>query len=68
MDVARMVIPAAAALAMVSAFFGVVIARVTWAEDATHADKMTRSYKAIHEKDQETIATMQRTIDLLRSR
>lgn len=72
MDVVRLVIPAAALLVVVGAFFGVVIARMTWADEATRAAKtkaryedMQRTYLGIHEKDQETMATMRRTIEIL---
>jgi hypothetical protein len=72
MDVVRLIIPAAALLALAGAFFGVVVARVVWADDATQAAKLKasyqeiqRSYNKIHEMDQNTIATMRQTIDLL---
>lgn len=75
MDVARLVIPAAALLVMAGAFFGVVIARVTWADEAAKAAKLQASYEEtrraylrIHEKDQETMATMRQTLDLLQGR
>lgn len=75
MDVVRLVIPAAAVLVIVGAFFGVVMARVTWADEATHAAKLKASYEemqktylSIHAKDQETIAVMRRTIDIMQDR
>lgn len=75
MDVVRLVIPAAALLALAGGFFGVVLARMVWADDATHAarlkadyQKIQQSYNEIHAKDQSTIATMQRTIELFEAR
>lgn len=68
MDVVKLAIPAAALLVIAGAFFGVVIARITWADEATRADKiksayveMQKDYKEIHEKDQKTIAIMRET-------
>lgn len=75
MDVARLVIPATMLLACAGGFFGVVLARVTWAGDATRAaqlkasyEEIQRTYNKIHETDQSTIATMRQTIELLQGR
>jgi hypothetical protein len=75
MDVVRLVIPAAAFLVMAGAFFGVVIARITWTDEATHAAKMKASYEAIqksyneiHDKDQSTIAAMRETMRRMEAR
>ncbi len=67
MDAIKLIVPAAAFLAMASALFGIVSARIIWADEATHAANMTKAYKKIHETDQETIAAMRRTIELLQS-
>lgn len=72
MEAVRLVIPAAAALVMAGAFFGVVFARVMWADEATHAgelkagyEKIQNDYNKIHETDQQTIASMQQRIEML---
>lgn len=66
---------AAAWLAMAGAFFGILTARMIWADEATHASKIKAGYEAlqktyndIHEKDQSTIATMRETMRLMEAR
>ncbi|WP_316176281.1 hypothetical protein [Bradyrhizobium sp. SZCCHNRI1073] len=66
MHVTGLVIPAAVVLAVSSAFFGVVLARVAWADEASFAAKMKAEYKEIHAKDQQTIASMRSTMDTMR--
>ena len=65
MYVAGLVMSLAGLIAIVSAFFGLTVARVVWADDAARADRTKSAYEEIHNTDQATIATMRRTIELL---
>jgi len=68
MDVVKLVFPAAAFMALAGGFFGVVLARACAAGLKVSYEEIWKFYKETHETDQSTIATMQRTIDLLRQR
>lgn len=66
MNVSMLVVPSAALLVIAGAIFGVVIARVTWADEATRASEMKVAYTKIHETDQRTIALQNETIRIMR--
>jgi hypothetical protein len=72
MDAARMVIPAAAAIAMFASLFGVVMARVVWSEEAKRADLQVKraeeiraKYEKIYDIQNGTIASQNRIISSL---
>lgn len=54
---------AAGVLAMISAFFGVVMARVFWAEDLKHVEQLRASWARQEGFMQDSIESLQRTIE-----
>lgn len=60
---ASIAVLAAGALAMVSAFFGICIARAVWADDLRHAENLRVSWDKQQASMEETIAAMGKTIE-----
>ncbi len=68
MDAARLVIPAAMVLVMASAFFGVVLARMVWADDLKHALRIDALRKQTEEHLRNTIESLERQLKLTQKR